>query len=190
MSTHRPRSPSCTLNPVQIQRLTNATSPKRCSSVRHRTDNVAHRAAFCVSNPTVNRGESVLHRIAWASILSPTFCGARLDEIRAHWRHNNERNHVSGILLVAGNHFLGILEGDERDLGDLWLRLERDDRHRDLIRIEAAACGARQFPSWTLAYVKSKAVRPQIESLRRRHAPIAPTWNEIVDTASSRADSM
>ena len=124
----------------------------------------------------------MLHRMAWSSIVSPTFHVGQLNEVGPRWRRNNERAHVSGILVVTSNQFLGILEGDERDLDNLWLRLERDDRHRGLVRIGDAACGARQFPSWTLTYQDGAAVGRQIESLCSRHVPVASKWNEIIHT--------
>ena len=76
----------------------------------------------------------MLRRLAWSSILSPSFSVAHLNDIIAPSRRNNKRHHISGMLLFTGAHFLGILEGDDCDLGNLWLRLERGSRHGDLIR--------------------------------------------------------
>lgn len=56
---------------------------------------------------------SMLRRLAWSSVPSPSFTPARLNEIVARARCNNERHHVSGMLLYTGAHFLGVLEGAE-----------------------------------------------------------------------------
>ena len=132
----------------------------------------------------------MLRRLAWSSVLSPSFSTARLNEIIAPSRRNNERNHVSGMLLFTGIDFLGILEGDDRDLGDLWLRLKRDQRHRDLIRIGDELCGARWFPVWMMAYMDHAAVAPRLETLRSPQEWIASKWAELIHPILLRADSM
>jgi Sensors of blue-light using FAD len=130
----------------------------------------------------------MLRRLAWSSVPSPSFSAARLNEIVAPSRRNNERNHLSGMLLFTGVHFLGVLEGDERDLGKLWLRLERDERHCDLIRIGDALCGVRWFPEWMMACTDHPDVGSQIENLRSPQARIASNWAEVIHPIMLRAD--
>jgi hypothetical protein len=132
----------------------------------------------------------MLRRLAWSSIPSSSFSAARLNEIVAPSRRYNERNHLSGMLLFTGAHFLAILEGHERDLNKLWLRLERDERHCDLIRIGDELCGGRWFPEWMMAYTDHAVVGPQIETLRSPQAWIASKWAEMIHPIMLRADSM
>jgi hypothetical protein len=132
----------------------------------------------------------MLRRLAWSSVPSQSFSAARLNEIVALSRRNNERNHLSGMLLFTGAHFLAILEGHEWDLNKLWLRLERDDRHCDLIRIGDELCGKRWFPEWMMAYTDHAVVGPQIEKLRSSQAWIASKWTEMIHPILLRADSM
>ena len=131
----------------------------------------------------------MLRRLAWSSVPSPLFSAARLNEIVALSRRNNERNHLSGMLLFTGAHFLGILEGDERDLGNLWPRLERDERHCELIQIGSDLCGERWFPKWMMAYTDHAVVGPQIERLRSPRAWIASKWAEMIHPIMLRAHS-
>ena len=132
----------------------------------------------------------MLRRLAWSSVPSPTFSAAHLNEIIAPSRRNNERNHLSGMLLFTGSHFLEILEGDEQDLSNLWSRLELDSRHCELIRIGDDLCGTRWFPKWTMAYTDHAVVGPQIEKLRSPQAWIASKWSEVIRPIMLRADSM
>jgi hypothetical protein len=154
---------------------------------------------------------NLLRRLAWSSIPSPSFCVARLNEIIAPSRRNNERNHISGMLLFTGANFLGILEGHEFDLRDLWLRMERDPRHCDLLRIGDDLCGERWFPVWRMGYLVDPKVDAQIQSSRSLRARIdldrigagrhldtlhsaqartAPKWARIIHPVMLRADSM
>jgi hypothetical protein len=153
----------------------------------------------------------MLRRLAWSSVPSPSFSAARLNEIIAPSRRNNERNHISGMLLFTGAHFLAILEGEERDLDELWGRLERDQRHCDLFRIGDDLCGTRSYPEWMMAYEVDSDVDTQIESLhslqtaadrdragtrgrsrprRSLQARSTPTWTQIIRPIMAHADSM
>jgi Sensors of blue-light using FAD len=153
----------------------------------------------------------MLRRLAWSSVPSPSFSAARLNGIIAPSRRNNERNHISGMLLFTGANFLGILEGEKLDLRDLWLRLERDERHCDLLRIGDDLCGERWFPVWRIGYIADMKVDAQIESFRSLksridlHRPGAGTpvetfdplpspstskWGEIIHPLMLSADSM
>ena len=132
----------------------------------------------------------MLRRLAWSSLPSASLSAAHLGGIIAPSRRNNERNHISGRLLFTGAHFLGVLEGDERDLGRLWLRMARDERHLDLIRIGDALCGTRWFPEWMMGYMDHAEIGPQIEDLRLPRARSAPTASEMIRSIILRADSM
>ena len=123
----------------------------------------------------------MLRRLAWSSIPSPSFSAAGLDEIAASARRNNERHHVSGMMLYTGAHFLGVLEGAEWDLANLWQKLGRDDRHGDLRRIGDVLCGDRWFPKWMMSRMDDAIVGPQIESLRSPEVRIpAVGWAEAI----------
>jgi hypothetical protein len=152
-----------------------------------------------------------LRRLAWSSAPSPSFSAARLNEIIAPSRRNNERNHISGMLLFTGANFLGILEGGELDLRDLWQRLERDRRHCHLLRIGDDLCEERWFPAWRIGYIVDTKVDAQIESFRSLKSrvdldrpgigtkvetfhplpsPGKPKWADIIHPLMLSADSM
>ena len=132
---------------------------------------------------------AALGELAWSSVPSASLSAAHLGEIIVPSRRKNERNHISGRLLFAGAHFLGVLEGDERDLGKLWPRMARDERHRALIRIGDALCGKRWFPEWMMAYMDHADIGAQIEALRSPQAPPSPASVEAVRSIMLGADS-
>jgi Sensors of blue-light using FAD len=94
------------------------------------------------------------------------------------------------MLLFTGAHFLEVLEGDEWALDELWLCLERDKRHCDLVRIGDESCADRWFPEWMMAYADHADVGVQIETLRSPPVPIFPRWSEIIRPIMLHADSM
>jgi len=152
-----------------------------------------------------SEGGTMLRRIAWSSALATSFSAARLNKIIAPARLNNERLHMSGMLVFTGSHFLGIYEGDERDLGRLWLSLRADVRHCELTRIGDEVCGQRWFPTWLVGYSDDPAVNKQIEAFRAlqmlmasqpestgwaSHPPAQSTWAQVIRPIVSHADSM
>jgi len=50
----------------------------------------------------------MLHRLAWSSVPSAHFSEARINEIIAPARRANARNHISGMLIFTGAHFVSI----------------------------------------------------------------------------------
>lgn len=153
----------------------------------------------------------MLRRLAWSSVPSPSFSATRIYQITVPSRRNNLRDHISGMLLFTGAHFFAILEGEERDLRDLWWRLEQDQRHCDLFCIGDDPCGSRLYPEWKTAYMADSKVDAQIESLRslqvrvdmdRPHAgtpaksalsprtPSTSMWTQILHPIMLHADRM
>lgn len=123
----------------------------------------------------------MLRRLAWCSVPSSSFSAAGLDGIVASARRNNERHHISGMMLFTGAHFLGVLEGAEWDLANLWQKLGRDERHRDLRRIGDVMCGERWFMKWMMSRTDNAVVRAQIESLRSPEVrSSAAGWAEAI----------
>ena len=128
----------------------------------------------------------MLRRLAWSSVPSSSFSAEGLDDIVARAARNNERHHVSGVMLFTGARFLGVLEGAEWDLANLWRKLARDERHQDLRRIGDVLCGARWFPTWTMLRTDSAGVRAQIESLRSSQGPGPAAWADAVHPITLR----
>ena len=138
----------------------------------------------------------------------PQRSGLRRNRKKARTTQRTQPRHWG--LLFTGAHFLGILDGREWELGNLWLRLEKDKQHCDLIRIgDVLSCEHRWSPDWMLAYTDHSDVSVQIESLRSVHARSAmdhadvgaqietvrspparstPMWARIINPFMLRAD--
>lgn len=129
----------------------------------------------------------MMRRVAWSSIPSPSFQAAHIDRIITPARRNNERDHITGMLLFTGIHFLAHLEGDEHDLTELWARLERDTGHCRLFRIGDESCSARRYPAWMRAYLVDPRVDAQIVALRLVPARLERKFNRRGESAASSA---
>ena len=68
-------------------------------------------------------------------------------------RRRNCRRGITGMLLYKDCHFMQVLEGDERDVLDVFGDIRKDQRHKsvDTLRIEYIQC--RNFPNWSMGFV-------------------------------------
>src|SRR5690349_8471280 len=86
-------------------------SPTRPCTIHPSSDlRVRNRRAQLPECSAPSTNGVMLRRFAWSSLPSASFSAARLHEAAALWRFNNERHHVSGMLLFTGIHFLAIVE--------------------------------------------------------------------------------
>jgi hypothetical protein len=67
----------------------------------------------------------------------------------ASTRHN-DRNGLSGVLLIGKRHFLQILEGDSAAVNGTFQRISRDQRHRNIKLIALDSVENRLFAEWDM----------------------------------------
>lgn len=68
-------------------------------------------------------------------------------------RSNNTATGVTGALLVYDDWFAQTLEGDESVVGDLFAKIERDERHENVEILETSSVTDRVFGKWAMAKV-------------------------------------
>lgn len=73
-------------------------------------------------------------------------------------RRNNERDGLTGALLVGERHFLQVLEGSRTALGACMTRIMRDPRHEAIELISAGEVPARLFADWSMLRIDSGAI--------------------------------
>lgn len=64
-------------------------------------------------------------------------------------RSNNE-NQITGLLVYNGEHFMQLIEGESSRIENLLKRIERDDRHSDLVVIRRREDQPRECPAWSM----------------------------------------
>ena len=74
-----------------------------------------------------------------------------LDILRVS-RINNERLGITGMLLYKGGNFLQVLEGPEPAVLQLIDKIERDPRHRGVMRLIKQGENERQFQDWSMGF--------------------------------------
>lgn len=73
-----------------------------------------------------------------------------LERILAVSRHNNARDGITGALLALDGSFAQVLEGEFDAVQQTFERIQADERHEDVILLQAHVAGARLFAGWTM----------------------------------------
>jgi hypothetical protein len=76
-----------------------------------------------------------------------------LGEIFSTARSNNKGKQITGALLVSGEWFAQVLEGEEKSIKELYDRIEQDPRHDQIQLLEMRPTGDRVFSRWAMARV-------------------------------------
>lgn len=67
-------------------------------------------------------------------------------------RNNNASSSLTGILIYKNNYFVQWIEGGQQSVMDLYLKIEKDDRHVDPIILHQWHHETRVFPDWSMGF--------------------------------------
>jgi Sensors of blue-light using FAD len=93
-----------------------------------------------------------MHHIIYVSTATRLLDPAELQQLLREARLRNARYHVTGILLYHEGRITQILEGDEAAVRYLYERIERDPRHRGVVKLADEPLPHRRFAQWHMAY--------------------------------------
>ena len=88
---------------------------------------------------------------------SPDEIAAQVETILAVSRRNNGPAGVGGVLMFNNGCFLQVLEGPFAEVSRTFERIQRDDRHSEVIVLDAGYAEERRFPDWSMAFVGADA---------------------------------
>lgn len=93
-----------------------------------------------------------LHHLIYLSTPTVPFSQDELKELLTECRIGNQMRNVTGLLLYGENHFLQLIEGEKAVVEDLYLKLQSDVRHYNLIKVADKPIAARAFKDWEMAF--------------------------------------
>jgi len=97
--------------------------------------------------------EQLVHCI-YTSEANQSLNDATLAELLQFVREKNERLGLSGMLLMAGSDFFQVLEGPASVIDATFAKIERDPRHKRVIKIVHEPIAHRCFADWTMGFSK------------------------------------
>lgn len=152
----------------------------------------------------------VFERLKYVSRFARPLSASAVEEIVRLAAANNERVGVTGVLLAQGDVFMQILEGPREAVDRIFARIERDDRHVDVVVLRRTSSTSRLFGDWSMRLLDlgpdaRREVAPLIAMLRaygRREAAAAgklfalddEVWralgSRVMGAASSRSRAL
>jgi hypothetical protein len=66
---------------------------------------------------------------------------------------NNLRDKITGLLLLSGDRFLQVLEGDSKAVNQLYGKIHKDSRHREVELISFESIDVPYFETWGMRLV-------------------------------------
>lgn len=95
---------------------------------------------------------SELTQIIYVSKTDQPWSDDDLDRLLFQSRQNNERLHITGMLLYDEQTFLQIIEGTANDIIGLYAKISQDSRHHDVVTIVEKSIRQRFFPDWSMGF--------------------------------------
>lgn len=94
---------------------------------------------------------SMIH-IIYASVETQGFSSAQLTELLEKARVENERRHLTGMLLYSDGNFFQVLEGEPDAVDEMYKKLQLDKRHDQLTVIVREPIAKRYFADWSMGF--------------------------------------
>ncbi len=100
------------------------------------------------------RTECVFHLLYCSrSLLSPRQVRTDMKAILNSARRNNAARNVTGVLTLHRDKFVQMLEGQQTDVMEIFSRIERDQRHTDLMMLRSGPSDSRVFADWHMSLI-------------------------------------
>ena len=92
-----------------------------------------------------------MKRIVYISKLSPNTPSAEIQKIATVSSKNNEKIHITGILLYLGGFFFQVIEGETEQVESLYRKILVDARHTDILCLKTEYdVTERLYPNWAM----------------------------------------
>lgn len=97
-----------------------------------------------------------------------------IEAILAASRQHNPGLGITGILCHGGGVFLQAIEGGRQAVSDLYGRIQRDPRHKDVVLLHYEEITERRFGGWTMGQVNLARINASIVLKYSERAELDP----------------
>ncbi|WDZ96119.1 BLUF domain-containing protein [Herbaspirillum sp. WKF16] len=96
----------------------------------------------------------MLVRLIYASRARLPISSEVIDSILGSARKNNPEQGITGVLCYSDSIFVQVLEGGRDQVNRIYGRLQRDERHHDLVLLAYESIDERLYSSWTMGKIR------------------------------------
>jgi len=95
-----------------------------------------------------------LNCLVYVSLANQEMSDKHLQDLLKKAREKNEALSITGMLLFRDGFFMQALEGEQKDIENLFTTITNDRRHRDVLQIYKKPIPQRSFPDWKMGFNK------------------------------------
>jgi hypothetical protein len=104
----------------------------------------------------------MLVRLLYASRAEGAVTHDIIESILQSSRQHNPALGITGVLCHSGDVYMQVLEGGRAAVNELYNRIVRDERHRDIALLHYEEVSERRFAGWTMGQVNLAKVNPSL----------------------------
>jgi Sensors of blue-light using FAD len=104
----------------------------------------------------------MLVRLLYASRAAEAVTQDIIESILRSSRQHNPELGITGVLCHGGDVYMQVLEGGRDAVNELYNKIVRDDRHRDIALLHYQEVAERKFAGWTMGQVNLTKVNPSL----------------------------
>lgn len=93
-----------------------------------------------------------MHSLIYRSVANDSFLLPEIYSMLSKAKDHNAEHGITGCLLYHNSHFLQLLEGDEKELDQLYGKIINDKRHHDVELIQKEKYPKALFSDWSMAF--------------------------------------
>ena len=97
-----------------------------------------------------------LYYLIYSSSPTKTLSDIELELLLSTARVENEKHHVTGMLVCVPDNYLQLIEGSEEAIKRLYKNILNDSRHSNVITLKEGHINERFFPDWAMGFDKDK----------------------------------
>ncbi len=75
-----------------------------------------------------------------------------IKEMYSKAKANNSKNNISGILIYHNGNYLQVLEGTHKDVDQTYIRISKDSRHKNIIKVINSDTEYRIFEDYNFGF--------------------------------------
>jgi hypothetical protein len=102
----------------------------------------------------------MLVRLLYASRASAAVTQEIIESILQSSRRHNPELGITGVLCHGGEVYMQVLEGGRAAVNEIYNKIVRDERHREVMLLYYVEVSERHFAGWTMGQVNLAKVNP------------------------------
>ncbi len=136
-----------------------------------------------------------MHSLIYRSVANDSFLLPEIYSMLSKAKDHNAEQGITGCLLYHNAHFLQLLEGDEKELEQLYGKIINDKRHHTVELIQKEEYDRALFKDWSMAFYdyglgdsaqqlkmeQIDAIFNEEQVLREKHASVLPFFVHVKD---------